>query len=177
MFQPPRSRHHLPEPQAANPTWLELFYDLVFVAVFIQIGDLLSRDVSGSGILTVLLLFAPIWWIWVNIAWYMNRFDVDDVIHRLLLLVQIFFIAWIGLSVPDAFGDQSTQFVICYIGFRLTMIAMYARALRHAPEQRALLLRHITHFHAPGAVLWALSLLLPTLRSGMLFMISAAFVL
>lgn len=161
MFQPPRSRHHLPEPQAANPTWLELFYDLVFVAVFIQIGDLLSRDVSGTGILTVLLLFAPIWWIWVNIAWYMNRFDVDDVIHRLLLLVQIFFIAWIGLSVPDAFGDQSTQFVICYIGFRLTMIAMYARTLRHAPEQRALLLRHITHFHAPGAVLWALSLLLP----------------
>lgn len=160
MFQPPRSRHHLPEPQAANPTWLELFYDLVFVAVFIQIGNLLSRDVSASGLVTVLLLFAPIWWVWVNIAWYMNRFDVDDVTHRLLLLVQIFFISWIGLSVPEAFGDASTQFVLCYIGFQLTMIAMYARALRHAPEQRTLLLRHITHFHAPGAVLWGLSLLL-----------------
>lgn len=156
-----RLRHRLPEHEAAKPTSLELFYDLVFVAVFIQIGDRLSHDLSASGFLQVLVLFAPLWWVWANVAWYMNRFAVDDVVHRLLLLVQLFFIAWMGLSVPDAFGAASTQFVACYIGFRATMIAMYARSLRHAPGQRELLLRHITHFHLPGALLWAGSLLLP----------------
>lgn len=156
-----RLRHRLPEHEASKPTWLELFYDLVFVAVFIQIGDRLSHDLSAAGFLQVLVLFAPLWWVWANVAWYMNRFAADDVVHRLLLLVQLFFFAWLGLSVPEAFGAASTQFVICYIGFRLTMIAMYARSLRHAPAQRALLLRHITHFHLPGALLWAGSLLLP----------------
>ncbi|MDR5907560.1 low temperature requirement protein A [Franzmannia qiaohouensis] len=156
-----RLRHRLPEPEAAKPSWLELFYDLVFVAVFIQIGERLSHDLSTAGFLQVLALFAPLWWVWANVAWYMNRFAVDDVVHRLLLLVQLFFIAWMGLSVPDAFGAASTQFVICYIGFRATMIAMYARSLHHAPDQRELLLRHISHFHLPGALLWAGSLLLP----------------
>ncbi|MBA4723420.1 MAG: low temperature requirement protein A [Alcanivorax sp.] len=161
QLHPPRSRHHLSEHNAAKPTWLELFYDLVFVAVFIQIGNLLSHHLDAAGFLKVLVLFAPLWWVWANVAWYMNRFDVDDVPHRLLLLVQIFFIAWMGLSVPQAFGDHSTQFVVCYIGFRLTMIAMYLRSLRHAPQQRQLLIRHISHFHGPGALLWGLSLLLP----------------
>ncbi|PMR69152.1 low temperature requirement protein A [Halomonas heilongjiangensis] len=160
-LRPPHLRHRLPEHEAAKPTWLELFYDLVFVAVFIQIGDQLSHDLSASGFLKVLVLFAPLWWVWANVAWYMNRFAADDAVHRLLLLVQLFFIAWMGLSVPNAFGDASTQFVVCYIGFRLTMIVMYARSLRHAPEQRELLVRHITHFHLPGALLWAGSLLLP----------------
>lgn len=161
LLLPPRSRHQLPEHEAAKPTWLELFYDLVFVAVFIQIGDQLSHDLGASGFIKVLVLFAPLWWVWANVAWYMNRFDVDDVVHRLLLLVQLFFIAWMGLSVPDAFGAASTQFVVCYIGFRATMIAMYARALRYEPAQRELLMRHITHFHLPGALLWTGSLLLP----------------
>lgn len=158
---PPRSRHRLPEHEAARPTWLELFYDLVFVAVFIQIGDMLSRDVSAYGFLKVLVLFAPLWGIWTHVAWYMNRLAVDDAVHRGLLLAQLFFIAWMGLSVPGAFGDTSTQFVVCHLGFRLTMIAMYVRSLRYVPEQRELLMRHITHIHLPGALLWIGSLLLP----------------
>ena len=57
--------------------------EAVFVAVFIQIGDLLSRNVSWLGIGQVVVLFVPLWWVWANFTWYMNQFQIDDVWHRI----------------------------------------------------------------------------------------------
>ena len=85
-------------------SWLELFYDLVFVATIIQLGNMLSHDVSWLGFLKFVALFIPIWWSWTGITFYMNRFIVDDVWHRLLVFIQIFGIATLGLSIQDAFG-------------------------------------------------------------------------
>lgn len=161
IWTPPRNRHNIPESEANHPTWLELFYDLVFVAVFIQIGDLISQNVTWLGVGQVLVLFVPLWWVWANFTWYMNQFHVDDVWHRLLLIVQIFFVAWMGITVTGAFGESGTQFVLCYIGFRLTMIAMYARSLQHWPEARPMMKMYILNYHFAGAVFWGLSLLLP----------------
>lgn len=161
IWTSPHKRHSVPAAEASKPSWLELFYDLVFVAVFIQIGDRLSENVSWLGIGQVLVLFIPIWWVWANFTWYMNQFRVDDVWHRLLLILQMFFVAWMGLSVPGAFEESSTQFVLCVIGFRITMIVMYARSLRHWPEARPLMMFYIVRYHTVGAAFWGLSLLLP----------------
>ncbi|WP_304454678.1 low temperature requirement protein A [Nocardiopsis sp. YSL2] len=161
IWAAPRVRRAMSEEEASRPTWLELFYDLVFVAVFIQVGDRLSQDVSWLGVGQVLVLFIPLWWVWANFTWYMNQFQADDVWHRLLLVLQMFLVAWMGLSVPGAFEDSSTQFVLCVIGFRLTMIAMYLRTLRHAPDDRPLLMFYVWRYHVVGAAAWGLSLLLP----------------
>ena len=158
---PPRNRQELPHHEASRPTWLELFYDLVFVAVFIQVGDLLSSDVTWLGAGKVVVLFAPLWWVWANFVWYMNQFHVDDVWHRFILIVQIFLVAWMGITVTGAFGDSSTEFVLCYIGFRLTMILMYIRSFKHMPEARSLMIFYIRNYHFVGAVCWGGSLLLP----------------
>ncbi len=39
-------------------TWLELFYDLIFVAAIIQLGDVLSDGISHERGLEAFLLFA-----------------------------------------------------------------------------------------------------------------------
>ena len=142
-------------------TWLELFYDLVFVAVLIQLGNVLSDDVSWAGVGRFAVLFAPVWWIWSNFTFYMNRFEVDDLWHRLIIAVQIFFIAWLGASVGGAFGELSTQFVLCYVAIRLTLIALYLRTYRQVPETRALLRHYLFGFNGVSVVLWLASLLLP----------------
>lgn len=45
----------------------------------------------------------------------MNRFVDDDVWHRLLAAAQTFCAVWSGLSVAEAFGARSTQFVLLYL--------------------------------------------------------------
>ena len=65
--------------------WLELFYDLVYVATIIALGNKLSEDSSTEGVLAFAALFVPIWWSWTGMAFYMTRFNQDDVGHRLLV--------------------------------------------------------------------------------------------
>jgi low temperature requirement protein LtrA len=49
-------------------TWLELFYDLVYVATLIQFGNSLSENISWSGLLRFTALFIPIWWSWTGVT-------------------------------------------------------------------------------------------------------------
>ena len=161
LWRPPKLYPREGEVDEHGESWLELFYDLVFVAVLIQLGNVLSDDVSWAGFGRFVVLFAPIWWIWSNFTFYMNRFNADDLWHRLIIAVQIFFIAWLGSSVGGAFGALSTQFVLCYVAVRLSLVALYLRTYRHVPEARELLRHYLFGFNLVSVGLWLLSLLLP----------------
>ena len=111
-------------------TWLELFYDLVYVAAIIQLGNALSKDVSWLGLVAFVALFIPIWWSWTGITFYINRFVVDDFWYRMLIFVQIGFIAILAMSVPKAFGELAVQFTLAYVGIRAILIVLYVRGGR-----------------------------------------------
>lgn len=141
-------------------TWLELFYDLVYVAAIIQLGNMLSSDVSWGGFLRFVALFIPIWWSWTGVTFYVNRFVTDDVTHRLLIFTQIGFIAILALSTVDAFGALGQQFVLAYVGIRAILIVLYLRAYRHAPAARPLTRRFIIGFTLAAAI-WLASAFTP----------------
>ncbi|MFP4436132.1 MAG: low temperature requirement protein A [Chloroflexaceae bacterium] len=141
-------------------TWLELFYDLVYVATIIQLGNWLSDNVSPIGFAGFFFLFVLIWWSWTGITFYINRIVVDDVWHRVLVFVQMFAIAVMAISVNGAFGEKAGQFALAYAGVRLILIALYLRAGTHIPEARPLTRRYATGF-ALAAVLWIISAFLP----------------
>ena len=71
-------------------SWLELFFDLIFVAAVSQVGVPLGEDYTIHGLVRYSLMFLLIWWAWFGHTMYSTRFDADDVVHRLLTLVQIF---------------------------------------------------------------------------------------
>ena len=141
-------------------TWLELFYDLVYVAAIIQLGNTLSNDVSWGGFLRFVALFIPIWWSWTGITFYVNRFVVDDVVHRLLIFTQVGFIAILAMSTVDAFGALGQQFILAYVGIRAILIVLYLRAYRHAPAARPLTRRFIIGFTIAAAI-WLVSAFVP----------------
>lgn len=141
-------------------TWLELFYDLVYVAAIIQLGNTLSNDVSWGGFIRFVALFIPIWWSWTGITFYVNRFVVDDLAHRLLIFTQIGFIAILAMSTQDAFGALGQQFVLAYVGIRAVLIVLYARAYRHVPAGRPLTRRYAIGFSL-AAVIWLVSAFVP----------------
>ena len=151
---------HKTRTEEREESWLELFYDLVYVATLIQLGNRLSDDISLSGVLAFIALFIPIWWSWTGITFYINRFVVDDILHRLLIFAQIFFISILAISLDGAFEDESTRFVLAYAGIRLVLILLYLRTRKHTPDAWPLARRYVGGFTIALAI-WLLSLLFP----------------
>jgi len=56
-----------------HATWLEFFFDLVFVLAVAQLGALLNADPSADGFLLFALLFVPVRWVWTGFSYYPER--------------------------------------------------------------------------------------------------------
>lgn len=153
-WQPPRLR--LFEGDHRRATWLELLYDLVFVVAVAELADVLAE---GHGLIFV-GLFIPIWWAWAGYVFYANRFDTDDVSHRLLALPQILAVALMAASVGDI-GARSALFALAYVVARALLILAYLRAGKHVEVAKPLTSRYVQGFTI-SAALWLLSLVLPT---------------
>ncbi len=62
LWKPPELRVSESSEEERHATWLELFYDLVFVVAISQLAHNLNEDVSLSGFLGFVFLFVPVWW-------------------------------------------------------------------------------------------------------------------
>src|SRR5262245_35546064 len=141
-------------------TWVELFFDLIFVAAVAQVAEPLRHDYS----LTELARFAPllilIWWAWTGHTVFSTRFDTDDGVQRGLTFLQIFAVAAMAANAKEALESRSSAgFAAAYAAVRFILVAQYVRArrVRHAG---ALTRRYIAG-HGSAAVLWLVSALTP----------------
>jgi low temperature requirement protein LtrA len=156
LSEPPRLRT-LGEDETRHSTWLELFFDLVFVVAVAQLGLELSHDVSAEGFGWFLVYFVPVWWAWMGFTFYANRFDTDDLPYRLLVFLAMLGVAALATTVPAAFGGAPRGYVLSYVFVRLVLLALYARAIRHVEEGRPVAVFFFRAFSA-AVVFWALSL-------------------
>lgn len=140
--------------------WLELFYDLIFVAAIIQLGDSLSEGGSIGDFGRFALHFAPLWMAWVGFSFYANRFQVDDVLHRVLVFLNMFTVGAMAISSRAAFAGQPAAFAGAYALSCGTLGLLYLRAYRQVPEARDYSAYWGGIFVASGA-LFALSIFLP----------------
>lgn len=158
---PPRLRIYDAENgEPRHATWLELFYDLVFVVAVSQLAHKLSGDVSLKGFLSYAGLFVPLWWTWIGTTFYANRFDSDDPIRRVMMGAQMLAIAALAVNVHDAWGDTAAGFAISYIVSRLLLIGEYLRAAKHIPQARPLIYPMTAGFSV-GVLFWIVSLGVP----------------
>jgi low temperature requirement protein LtrA len=142
-------------------TWLELFFDLVFVAAVAQVGTHLRDDYSVSGLLRFSLLFVLIWWAWLGHTSFSTRFDTDDVVQRALTWLQMFLVAVMAINSTGALDSRdSAGFAAAYSIMRLVLAGQYMRA-RQVRRARALATRYAASCGA-AAALWLTSALAPT---------------
>ena len=160
MIKPPTLRSADLAEVERHATWLELFYDLVFVAAISQLATSLSGDYSPAGICRFAVLFIPVWWAWAGHTFYLSRFDTEDLWHRLLTMVQMIAVASLAVHVPGALGSTSTGFALSYAAVRFILVAEYVRAGRHIPVVLPLTRRYAYGFGSAAAI-WALSVLVP----------------
>jgi low temperature requirement protein LtrA len=140
---------------------LELFFDLAFVLVVAELASGLGKDLTPRGVLIFAGLFTAVWWSWVSATLFANRFDHDDVVYRGYKLASMLAVVGMAATATEAVGAKSALFASCYIALRLLLISQYARAYRHVAAARRGIRLYLVGT-GTGALLWALSLALPT---------------
>ena len=157
-FAPPRLRTM--EESERTATWLELFYDLVFVAAVATMGARVAHDVSWTGVSSYLAYFALVWWLWASHTFYADRYDTDDLIYRFLAGAQMVAVALIAVSLSLGEAGSTQVFALGYAGARVVLLLLYARAYRHVAGTRDLVRGYLIGFGA-ASILWAVSIVVP----------------
>jgi low temperature requirement protein LtrA len=161
LILPPRLRSEHGLEAGRRVTWLELFFDLVFVAAVAQVGTHLRDDYSPSGLLRFTFLFTLIWWAWLGHTTFSTRFDTDDLVQRGLTWLQMFLVAVMAINATGALDSRdSAGFAAAYSAMRFVLVAQYVRA-RHVRQARALTARYAISCGV-AALLWLISALIPT---------------
>jgi low temperature requirement protein LtrA len=127
--------------QTGGPVgWLELFYDLVFVAAVVTYSDAISFEPDIGRIGAVDAAFAATWLIWLATTLHSNRYRDDGAVHRALVLAQMLLLTVNALAVGDGFDAHPELISVTYALLALDVAVMYARAA-HGHDEHARLAR------------------------------------
>jgi low temperature requirement protein LtrA len=121
------------EEEERKTSYLELFFDLVFVFAFTQVTALILEDPSVQGFLRSALVLAMVWWAWSAYAWMTDAIDVENLVSRLLIFAGMAAAFFMALAVPDAFQDEASWFAVAYFLARVVQSALFAWGVRDDP--------------------------------------------
>lgn len=162
MIRAPRLRSRVHGDETRHASWLELFFDLIYVVAVTQVSRRLTHGITFTGLFSFTALFLPIWWSWIGTTFYATRFvAADDLIYRLLTIIQMCAVAALALNVRDGFGATATGFALSYAVVRAVLVIQYLRAGRTIPEARPLTGRFARGFGL-AAAFWVVSIFLPS---------------
>jgi len=110
--------------------WLELFYDLIFVAAILVFSSAVSHLHDDLRVAWVVGVFVAVWWIWVSTTMFVNRFRVDDVGQRVLVLVQMFLVVLLAGEAREGVVRDGVFLSLNYAALIGTVAVMYWRLAR-----------------------------------------------
>jgi low temperature requirement protein LtrA len=135
-------------------TFVELFFDLVFVFAVTQLSHTLLEHFTLAGIIETVVLLMAVWWVWIYTTWVTNWVDPDKTPVRLMLFALMLAGLVLSTSIPEAFGSKALAFAGAYVFMQLGRSLFMLWALRgHSPGNYRNFLR-INSWLALSAVLW-----------------------
>lgn len=148
LLRPRKAHEH------GKVTFVELFFDLVFVFAITQLSHGLLKDFTLLGAVRTALLFLAVWWVWIYTSWVTNWLDPDRTPVRLLLLVLMLAGLVLSTSLPEAFAEKGLGFAGAYVFMQVGRSLFTAAALRgHSPGNYRNFLR-ITAWLVLSGVFW-----------------------
>lgn len=135
-------------------TFIELFFDLVFVFAITQLSHALLKHLTPLGAIEAGLLFLAVWWVWIFTCWITNWLDPERTQVRLLLIVLMLAGLLLTTSLPDAFGEKGLLFASAFVFMQVgrSLFAMWA--LRRHNARNYLNFVRITAWLVASAVFW-----------------------
>ena len=149
------STNTVPHRHAESTTWLELFFDLVYVAVLVEMGNRLSHDISAAGMIQYLFLFIIVWWSWLEKVLFARFFSNDDIGQRMLTFLYMAFIGLMAFNIHDMTGSTAVAFLLAYAASKAVLVIMYVKAGIQFPQYRRMAMFYAGIFSV-AAIAWLL---------------------
>lgn len=116
-------------PGDQSVTFIELFFDLVFVFAVTQTVGLFHDGVTWTAVGQGLLLFWLVWWAWTQFTWALNHGDTTNYLVEGAILVATGMVFFMAIALPDAFDQRGLAFALPYVGVRLVGLSLLATVL------------------------------------------------
>lgn len=143
--------HHAHE--HARVTYVELFFDLVFVFAVTQLSHSLIAHPTGLGVLHTGLLLLAVWWAWVFTAWVTNWMDPERTPVRIMLFVMMAAALVLAAAIPDAFEARGLVFACAYVFIQVGRCLFFLVGVWREPAHRLNFVRILAWLGLAG-VFW-----------------------
>ena len=127
----------LASPSDQRVTFVELFFDLVFVFCVTQVVSLLHDGVTWRAIGEVVLVFWMVWWAWTQFTWALNAADTTHPRVEVATLIATGVAFFLAVGIPSAFHGHPLWFAGTYVTVRVLGLLVYDWVAWTDPSQRA----------------------------------------
>jgi low temperature requirement protein LtrA len=163
FWRPPRAHGEIIRDRSVS--FLELLYDLVYVAVVGQAAETLAEAVSIQHFLDFAVVFMLIWIAWINGSLYLELHGREDGRTRSIVFLQMGVLALVAVFAADAAGDSGPRFAIAYVVFLIFQAIMWNSVRRQdTPEVARVTLQYVGAMVAMAAFMVVSIFLEPGLR-------------
>jgi low temperature requirement protein LtrA len=104
---------------------LELFYDLVYVAVIGQAAHHLAEHVTVGGLASFAVVFALIWIAWINGSLYLELHGREDGRTRSIVFVQMGILVLLAVFTADAADGSGWGFAVVYATYQVLQTGLW----------------------------------------------------
>ncbi|MBN8982163.1 MAG: low temperature requirement protein A [Rhizobiales bacterium] len=134
-------------------TFVELFFDLVFVFAITQISHTMLAHFTPLGILQTAILMLAVWWVWVFTSWITNWLDPDKTPVRVMLFGLMLAGLLLSTSIPKAFESRGLAFALAYVVMQVGRSAFFLVTLpKSETGHRSNFVRIVAWFTTSGAI-------------------------
>ncbi len=106
-------------------SWLELFYDLVYVIAISRITHQLSLHISADGFFEFAVLFILVYWGWLNGSLYHDLHGSEGLRTRLMTLWQMMIIAALAVLIGQGQNKSYHQIIVVFMIMQIYITYMW----------------------------------------------------
>jgi low temperature requirement protein LtrA len=140
--------------EASRVTFVELFFDLVFVFAVTQLSHLLLAHLSLLGALQTTLLLMAVWWVWIFTSWVTNWVHPDRPPVRIMMFALMLAGLLLSTSLPEAFEARGLAFAAAYVLMQVGRSLFMLWALRRRRPVNRRNFQRITVWLSLAGVFW-----------------------
>lgn len=135
-------------------TFVELFFDLVFVYAVTQLSHHLLHHLTTLGAIETALLMMAVWWVWIYTSWVTNWLNPDRTPVRLMLFVLMLAGLVLSTSLPEAFGERGLPFALAYVFMQVGRSLFTCWAFKGQSQAGVRNFQRITIWLSTAGALW-----------------------
>jgi low temperature requirement protein LtrA len=107
-------------------SYLEIFYDLVYVALISRLTDTFTDNISFHDFIDYIVILVIVWWVWNNSSVYYDLYgNQRNRKTRFVIFLQMFCVIGIAAYAPHAIGNEKFGFTIFYIGLQCILAYLW----------------------------------------------------